>query len=95
VWQLFLGKNTLVPFLASHSFLLFLVLCYCEVGYIYTPASGATASTTISGPLTADPWWGVIAAGAFSATEWFGSPPPFTIVLGALGGLGWFGVVHR
>ncbi|KIM77834.1 hypothetical protein PILCRDRAFT_98523 [Piloderma croceum F 1598] len=65
------------------------------VGYIYTPASGAAASTTINGPLTADPWWGVIAAGAFSVTEWFGSPPPFTIVLGALGGLGWFGVVHR
>jgi len=69
------------------------------VGYIYTPASGpspsGTTSVTVSGPLTADPWWGVIAAGAFTATEWFSSPPPVSITLGALGGLAWYGVVNR
>jgi len=77
--------------------MLFTLHCFFghEVGYIYTPASGATASTTVSAPLTSDPWWGVVAAGAFLATEWFGFPPPVTIVMGALGGLGWFGVVHR
>jgi chromate transport protein ChrA len=69
------------------------------VGYIHTSASGpslnATSSATVSGPLTADPWWGVIAAGAFTATEWFGSPPPVSISLGALGGVAWYGVVNR
>jgi hypothetical protein len=62
------------------------------------PASGAppaTTSNTANGPLTADPWWGVIAVGAFTVSEWFGSPPPLTIVLGGLGGLAWYGVVNR
>jgi len=66
------------------------------VGYIFTPASGASAASgTVNGPLTTDPWWGVIAAGAFTASEWFGCPPPLTIILGALGGLAWYGVVRR
>ena len=64
------------------------------VGYIYTPANGsATGSTSASGPLTSDPFWGVVAASAFVATQWFKSPPAVSIAAGALAGMAWFGVV--
>ena len=64
------------------------------VGYIYTPARGAVVdATSQSGPLTSDPFWGVVAASAFVATQWFKSPPAMTIVAGAVAGLAWFGVV--
>lgn len=63
------------------------------VGYIYTPASGLTGPTTASGPLTSDPFWGVVAASAFVATQWFRSPPAVSIIGGAVAGLCWFGVV--
>ncbi|GAC94492.1 chromate transporter [Pseudozyma hubeiensis SY62] len=64
------------------------------VGYIYTPARGAAVeATSQSGPLTSDPFWGVVASSAFVATQWFKSPPAVTIVAGAVAGLAWFGVV--
>ncbi|KAJ1023551.1 hypothetical protein NDA16_003168 [Ustilago loliicola] len=64
------------------------------VGYIYTPARGAVVeATSQSGPLTSDPFWGVVASSAFVATQWFKSPPAVTIVAGAVAGLAWFGVV--
>ncbi|TKY86226.1 hypothetical protein EX895_005051 [Sporisorium graminicola] len=64
------------------------------VGYIYTPAEGKVVqSASKSGPLTSDPFWGVVASSAFVATQWFKSPPAITIVAGAVAGLAWFGVV--
>ncbi|KAK9897253.1 hypothetical protein P389DRAFT_55026 [Cystobasidium minutum MCA 4210] len=64
------------------------------VGYIYTPASGNIVNqATASGPLTSDPFWGAVAASAFTATQWFGCPPPFSILGGGLAGLAWYGVV--
>ncbi|SPO27013.1 related to chromate transport protein [Ustilago trichophora] len=64
------------------------------VGYIYTPARGVVVeAASQSGPLTSDPFWGVVASSAFVATQWFKSPPAVTIVAGALAGLAWFGVV--
>ncbi|POY73116.1 hypothetical protein BMF94_3854 [Rhodotorula taiwanensis] len=64
------------------------------VGYIYTPVTGQVATTSsASGPLTSDPFWGVVASCAFVATQWYKSPPAVTIVGGALAGLAWFGVV--
>lgn len=71
--------------------ILFVVI---TVGYIYTPARGAVVeATSQSGPLTSDPFWGVVASSAFVATQWFKSPPAVTIVAGAVAGLAWFGVV--
>jgi chromate transport protein ChrA len=64
------------------------------VGYIYTPATSSSVQrASASGPLTVDPFWGVVAASAFVATQWFKSPPALTIVGGALAGMAWFGVV--
>lgn len=64
------------------------------VGYIYTPVSGnIPTQASASGPLTSDPFWGVVASFAFVATQWYKSPPAVTIVGGALAGLAWFGVV--
>ncbi|CDU25973.1 uncharacterized protein SPSC_06144 [Sporisorium scitamineum] len=64
------------------------------VGYIYTPAQGKVVeASSQSGPLTSDPFWGVVASSAFVATQWFKSPPAVTIVAGAVAGLAWFGVV--
>jgi hypothetical protein len=62
------------------------------VGHIYTSAEGTTAST-VSGPLTADPWWGVVAGFSFVTTQWYGMPPPVAVLSGALGGLLWYAVV--
>ncbi|BGP27335.1 chromate transmembrane transporter [Rhodotorula toruloides] len=64
------------------------------VGYIYTPVSGKIIEqASASGPLTSDPFWGVVASFAFVATQWYKTPPAVTIVCGALAGLAWFGVV--
>ncbi|KAJ9106064.1 hypothetical protein QFC20_004126 [Naganishia adeliensis] len=64
------------------------------VGYIYQPPTGPSSSpTTASGPLTSDPWWGVVAAWSFVATQWFKVPPAVSIMLGGAAGLAWFGVV--
>lgn len=72
----------------------FFVPCVLAVGYIYTPVTGQVATTSsASGPLTSDPFWGVVASCAFVATQWYKSPPAVTIVGGALAGLAWFGVV--
>lgn len=64
------------------------------VGYIYTSASGTLAeATSHSGPLTSDPFWGVVASTAFVASQWFQLPPAFAVVGGALAGMAWYGVV--
>jgi hypothetical protein len=62
------------------------------VGYIYKPVSGPDTGSA-SGPLTTDPWWGVVAASAFVASQSFRVPPALSVLGGALAGLAWFGVV--
>jgi hypothetical protein len=85
VWQLFLGTYSSQSYNLSNPSL---------VGYIYQPATGPTTGpTTASGPLTSDPWWGVVAAWSFVVTQWFRVPPAVTIVMGGVAGLVWFGVV--
>jgi hypothetical protein len=70
------------------------LLTLYSVGYIYQPPTGPSAGpTTASGPLTSDPWWGVVAAWSFVVTQWFKVPPAVSIVLGGVAGLAWFGVV--
>ncbi|GJN92338.1 hypothetical protein Rhopal_005368-T1 [Rhodotorula paludigena] len=65
------------------------------VGYIYTSSnpSATSSSASMSGPLTSDPFWGVVASAAFVASQWFKAPPAVTIAGGALAGMAWFGVV--
>jgi chromate transport protein ChrA len=91
VWQLFLGVFRLGrqhTALDADVFLHFLT-----VGYIYKPVDGATATGSASGPLTTDPWWGVVAASAFVTSQSFKVPPALSVLGGALAGLAWFGVV--
>jgi chromate transport protein ChrA len=64
------------------------------VGYIYQPASGSAEQTSSSsGPLLSDPWWGVVAGWAFVLTQWCHVPAAFSIILGGIAGLVWFAVV--
>ncbi|KAK0524888.1 hypothetical protein OC835_005783 [Tilletia horrida] len=62
------------------------------VGYIYQSAAGSREQKTMSGPLTADPFWTVVVAGSFVASQYFHSPPWLSIAGGALAGLAWYGV---
>jgi len=62
------------------------------VGYIYQSATGSRDQKTVSGPLTADPFWSVVVAGSFVASQFFKSPPWLSIAGGAVAGLAWYGV---
>jgi hypothetical protein len=66
------------------------------VGYIYRGAGGEGGSSpqTLSGPLTADPFWGVVASGAFVGCKTFKMPPWMAIALGGCAGLAWYGVTR-
>ena len=64
------------------------------IGYIYQPAAGSAEGQTVSGPLTADPFWAVVSSGSFLATKSFKSPPWLSVVLGGLAGLAWYGVIR-
>ncbi|CAD0088576.1 unnamed protein product, partial [Aureobasidium vineae] len=59
-----------------------------EIGYL-TPESGQGKS------LANEPWWVVVAAVAYSGAAWFRVPPAVAIVLGAVLGLCWYGVVGK
>jgi chromate transport protein ChrA len=65
------------------------------VGYIYQPATGDAAQQTLSGPLTADPFWAVVSSGAFVACRNFSVPPWAGIAAGGLAGLAWYGVTNQ
>ncbi|KAE8216458.1 hypothetical protein CF327_g320 [Tilletia walkeri] len=62
------------------------------VGYIYQSASGSRDQRTMSGSLTTDPFWTVVVAGSFVASQFFSSPPWLSIAGGAVAGLAWYGV---
>jgi chromate transport protein ChrA len=57
-----------------------------EIGYL-TPESSDGES------LAQEPWWVVVAAVTYAETAWFGVPPALAIILGAVLGLGWYGVI--
>jgi chromate transport protein ChrA len=57
-----------------------------EIGYL-TPESSDGKS------LAMEPWWVVVAAVTYAETAWFGVPPAFAILFGAVLGLGWYGAV--
>ncbi|KAH3910975.1 hypothetical protein HBH56_138900 [Parastagonospora nodorum] len=57
-----------------------------EIGYL-TPQSSDGKS------LAGEPWWVVVAAVTYAETAWFGVPPAFAILFGAVLGLGWYGAV--
>lgn len=59
-----------------------------EIGYL-TPDSGRGKS------LANDPWWVVVAAITYSGSAWFKVPPAMAILLGAVLGLGWYGVAGK
>ncbi|CAD6898594.1 unnamed protein product [Tilletia laevis] len=62
------------------------------VGYIYQSAAGSRDQKTMSGSLTSDPFWTVVVAGSFVASQFFSSPPWLSIAGGAVAGLAWYGV---
>ncbi|RYO87917.1 hypothetical protein DL764_008796 [Monosporascus ibericus] len=43
--------------------------------------------------LGVDPWWVAVTAGSYVGGYWFGVSPPLAIILGAVMGLIWYGVV--
>jgi chromate transport protein ChrA len=59
-----------------------------EIGYL-TPESSSGMS------LAAEPWWVVVAAVTYAESAWFGVSPAAAIVIGAVLGLAWYGVVGR
>lgn len=65
------------------------------VGYIYQPATGEEPRQTMSGPLTSDPFWAVIASASYLATRSFKSPPWLSVLGGGVAGLAWYGVQQQ
>ncbi|KAL2842791.1 chromate transporter-domain-containing protein [Aspergillus pseudodeflectus] len=57
-----------------------------EIGYL-TPRESAGVS------LAREPWWVVVAAVTYAEAAWFKVPPAVAIMVGAVLGLCWFGVV--
>ncbi|GAB7366310.1 hypothetical protein MBLNU230_g8110t1 [Neophaeotheca triangularis] len=57
-----------------------------EIGYL-------DADVQAGGSLSRDPWWVVVVATSFVGGKHFGLSPPLAIVLGAVAGLVWYGVV--
>lgn len=45
--------------------------------------------------LAVEPWWVVVTATSYVGGYWFGLKPPVAIILGAVMGLVWYGVVSR
>ncbi|QGA18742.1 hypothetical protein EYB26_006427 [Talaromyces marneffei] len=58
-----------------------------NIGYL-------TPETTTGQSLALDPWWVVVATATYAESAWFGVPPPAAIVVGAVLGLCWYGVVN-
>lgn len=57
-----------------------------EIGYL-------DAQVQSGGSLSRDPWWVVVTATSFVGGKHFGLSPPLAIVMGAVAGLIWYGVV--
>lgn len=73
-----------------------------EIGYL-APRGHRDSDSVVQGnggmrvregqSLAEEPWWVVVAAVTFAEAAWFGVPPAAAIVVGAVLGLLWFGVV--
>lgn len=61
------------------------------VGYVYVAADGESKQA-VSGPLTSDPFWAVVASGSFLACRNYSAPPWLGVAGGAVAGLSWYGV---
>jgi chromate transport protein ChrA len=59
-----------------------------EIGYL-TPTVNSGQS------LAMEPWWVLVAAVTYSESAWLNVPPALAIVIGAVLGLGWYGVVGQ
>lgn len=59
-----------------------------EIGYLTSERSDGQS-------LGKEPWWVVVAAVTYSGSAWFNVAPPVAIVMGAILGLCWYGVVGR
>lgn len=57
-----------------------------EIGYL-------TPETSDGNSLAKEPWWVVVAALTYAESAWFDVPPALAIVIGAVLGLVWYGVV--
>ncbi|EED22782.1 chromate ion transporter, putative [Talaromyces stipitatus ATCC 10500] len=57
-----------------------------NIGYL-------TPEATSGQSLALDPWWVVVATVTYTESAWFGVPPAAAIVIGAVLGLCWYGVV--
>lgn len=91
IWQAMRTKNWVLSLLrginATAVGLVFTaVYRLWEIGYL-TPESSDGKS------LALEPWWVVVAAVTYAETAWFGVPPAFAILFGAVLGLGWYGAV--
>jgi len=58
-----------------------------EIGYLTAEASQGQS-------LALEPWWVVVAAVTYAESAWFGVPPAFAIVIGAVLGLLWYVAVE-
>lgn len=70
------------------------------VGLVFTAVyrlweiGNLTTGGTAGASLALDPWWVVVAAVTYAESAWFGVPPAVAIVVGAVLGLVWYGVVR-
>ncbi|KAF1841795.1 uncharacterized protein K460DRAFT_379797 [Cucurbitaria berberidis CBS 394.84] len=93
IWQVMRTKSWVLSLLrginaAAVGLVFTAVYRLWEIGYL-TPESSDGKS------LAEEPWWVVVAAVTYAETAWFSVPPAVAIVMGAVLGLGWFGVVGR
>ncbi|KAL2821438.1 chromate transporter-domain-containing protein [Aspergillus cavernicola] len=90
-WRVLRTKNYIINFLrgvnaAAVGLVFTAVYRLWEIGYL-TPLDNNGQS------LAREPWWVVIAAVTYAESAWFKVPPAIAIILGAVLGLCWFGVV--
>lgn len=57
-----------------------------QIGYIDEGYRDGTS-------LAVEPWWVVVTATSYVGGMWFGVKPPVAIIMGAVMGLIWYGVV--
>ena len=57
-----------------------------QIGYIDEGFQQGTS-------LAVEPWWVVVTASSYVGGYWFGVNPPVAIVMGAVLGLVWYGIV--
>jgi chromate transport protein ChrA len=91
-WRVLRRKSYIINFLrgvnaAAVGLVFTAVYRLWEIGYL-TPRESAGVS------LAREPWWVVVAAVTYAEAAWFKVPPALAIVVGAILGLCWFGVVR-